>query len=395
MATVESITANDLLAGITEIEPLIREHSAEAEQARRLSLPVVEALKELGCFRMCRPRTRCGLEFDPVSAFRIIEELARIDSAVGWNVSIANACESFGGWLTEAASDAVYGSPDTVLAGSFFPPRKAVAVDGGYRLSGRSPFNSNCNNATVIIGLAHIYDGDKPRLGDDDMPITIVTFMPADEVTIVENWDTLGMCGTGSHDVQVEGLFLPEERTAVFVPIDTPNSAYNRPFHKMGTWSSVACNAVPALGVAQAAIDDLVALGSKVPAYTERSLRDRSVVQRDLAVAAGKLGAARAFLHTVFDEAWQDAVDGKTLDMPGRARCQLAISHAVTASAEAVDLVHGCVGATGIRNSERFQRYFRDVHVLTQHAYTCENRLESVGQVMFGLEPEWPFFQFS
>ncbi len=69
-------------------------------------------------------------------------------------------------------------------------------------------------------------------------------------------------------------------------------------------------------------------------------------------------------------------------------------SHAVIAAAEAVDLVHACIGATGIRNEHQFQKHFRDVHVITQHAFVCASRLESVGQVMLGVDPEWPFFQF-
>ena len=78
--------------------------------------------------------------------------------------------------------------------------------------------------------------------------------------------------------------------------------------------------------------------------------------------------------------------------MAQRAKCQLAASHAVTASAEAVDLVHACVGATGIRNAYPFQKYFRDIHVVTQHAYVCAGRFTAVGQVMMGLEADWPFF---
>ena len=77
-----------------------------------------------------------------------------------------------------------------------------------------------------------------------------------------------------------------------------------------------------------------------------------------------------------------------------RARCQLAASHAVLASAEAVDLVHAAAGSTGIRKEHGFQKQFRDTHVVTQHAFVSATRLEAVGQVMMGLEPDWPFFAF-
>jgi alkylation response protein AidB-like acyl-CoA dehydrogenase len=75
-------------------------------------------------------------------------------------------------------------------------------------------------------------------------------------------------------------------------------------------------------------------------------------------------------------------------------RFQLAATNAVLAAADAVDLVHAAAGATAIRREHAFQRYFRDAHVVTQHAFVCASRYESVGQILFGLEPEWGFFAF-
>ena len=150
----------------------------------------------------------------------------------------------------------------------------------------------------------------------------------------------------------------------------------------------------PALGVARAAIDDFIEMATKkTPMYTATPLRERSVVQLQVAEAEAKLGAARCFLFSVLDEMWQRAKDGESLDMSARARCQLASCHAVVAAAEAVDRVYLAAGASAIREEQPFQRYFRDVHVITQHAFTSPSRFEAVGQIMLGLEPDWPFFQ--
>ena len=77
----------------------------------------------------------------------MIEELSRIDSAAGWNIGIANSTEPFGAWYSDETTAEVFGSAQTVMAGSFFPPRRAIPVEGGYRLSGRCTFNSNCHAA--------------------------------------------------------------------------------------------------------------------------------------------------------------------------------------------------------------------------------------------------------
>ena len=125
--TVPSV--DDLLCQIREIEPLIRAESATAEHERQLSTSVADAVRGLGCYRMFRPRERGGFGFDPVSAFRIVEELSRIDSAAGWNVAIANGCEVFGAWLTNEATEEIFGPANTTLARRTLSAEKS----GSYR----------------------------------------------------------------------------------------------------------------------------------------------------------------------------------------------------------------------------------------------------------------------
>jgi alkylation response protein AidB-like acyl-CoA dehydrogenase len=246
-----------------------------------------------------------------------------------------------------------------------------------------------------MLGLALIYDGDEPRMSEAGAPEMLITLFPMHEAEIIDNWDTLGMRGTGSHDVNVEDIFVSVEHAVPFVPITEPSSAYSGPLHRLSVWPPVACNAVSALGIAQAAIDDFIGLaGKKTHAYTEKTLRDRSMVQYRLARAEAKLGSARAYFHAIFNEMWQHAADGGYLDMTQRTQCQLAASNAVMASAEAVDLIHSIAGTASIRKEHPFERYFRDVHVITQHAFVCESRLEAVGQIRLGLEPDWGFFHF-
>ena len=393
--TENRATVDEVLDRVAALEPMIRARSDEAEARRRLSPEVAEALTEAGCCRLFRPRSRSGLELDPVSAFRVIEEISRIDSAAGWNVTQPNALDCLGAWLSDPASEEIFASPDTVLAGSFFPPRRAVPADGGYRLSGRTTFNSYCHYATWIVGLAHIYDDGVERLDADGHPVTLLTFFPQEDAEIIDNWDTLGMRGTGSHDVRVDDLFVPAERAVVFEPLEEPAAAYGGPLHRLTIWPAIACDAVPALGIAQAAIDDFVDLArKKTPSYTTTTLKDRALVQLRYAKALARLESARAYLHETFESAWQRALEGRGPDLDDKAKLQLACSHVPNAAAKAVDLIHSLVGTAGIRNDKPFPRYFRDVHVMTQHAYVSESRFTAVGQVAFGLEPDWGFLYF-
>ena len=170
------------------------------------------------------------------------------------------------------------------------------------------------------------------------------------------------MCGTGSDDVVAEDVFVPDERCAVRAARESGNclsGSVSPVVHLAGGRGLVSV----ALGVARAAIDDFIAMAKKkTPMYTATPLRERSVVQLQVAEAEAKLAAARCFLFSVLDEMWQRAKEGESLDMSARARCQLASSHAVVAAAEAVDRVYLAAGASAIRDEQPFQRYFRDVH---------------------------------
>jgi alkylation response protein AidB-like acyl-CoA dehydrogenase len=209
----------------------------------------------------------------------------------------------------------------------------------------------------------------------------------------VENWRTLGMRGTGSHDVVMSDVFVPERHTTLLVPLDKPGAAYQGPLYRFTAWAAVAALSTVATGTARAAIDDLVELArKKSPAYTAKPLKDRSIVQAQIGRAEAALGAARAYLYQALQETWDEAVKGNLIDMPHKTKLQLAATHAVSAAAEAVNLVHAAAGTTGIREEHRFERYFRDAHTISQHGFISASRFESVGQLLLGVPVEWPFY---
>jgi indole-3-acetate monooxygenase len=268
-------------------------------------------------------------------------------------------------------------------------------VDGGYRLRGQWPFVSGSHDGHWFLFLPQIMDGGQPLLNDQSSPIQRFMFLPADKATILDTWHTLGMRGTGSDDVVVSDLFIPERHTALLAPLEKPGTAYQGPLYRLTIWVPIALLAPPALGLARAAIDDLIALArTKTPSYTGSSLGQRPVVQRQVAEAEATLGAGRAYLYTTFQENWDAAVQGAELTLDRKLKMQLATTHAIVCAAKAVELVHAAAGTSSIRNEYQFQKYFRDVHTITQHAFASASRYESVGALMLGAESDWGFFAF-
>ena len=388
MASISS-----LLDSVRRIEPVIRAHAADAERERRLPDAVADAMRACGLYRMWRPRTFGGLEVDPITTFQVLEEVSRIDSAAGWNLQLASAVDAFGAWFPDDGAQEIFGQPDTTFAAGFFPPRRAVSVDGGYRVTGQTPFASGAHQAQWFMGLAQIIDDDTPRLAADGTPVTLMTMCPANEAAIVDTWRTLGMRGTGSHDVLMTDVFVPSRHAAVLAPLEQPGTAYEGPLYRLTVWAAIAVLATVPLGIARAAIDDLLELaGRKTPSYLATPLRDRVTVQALTGEAEATLGAGRAYLYEALREVWDKALQGQLIDMPGKMKLQLAATHAAAAAARAVDLVQVAAGTTGIRDEYRFQRHFRDVHTITQHAYISASRYESGGQYFLDVPIEWPFY---
>ncbi len=387
-------SAAQILESVRKVEPLLREHAAEAEQRRRLSDPVVSALKQEGLYRMWRPRALGGMELDPMTACHAVEELSYIDSAAGWNVQISNAVELFGPMFPDDGARDIYGDPDGIVAGGLNPPYNAVPAPGGYRLTGRAPFLSGADHAKWFFGLSVVIEGGAPRMGPNGAPVVLIHACPASEAKIIDTWHTMGMRGTGSQDAEATDVFVPERWTTPLAPLGKPGSAYEGALYRLTIWPLVAALAAPPIGVARAAVDALIELASKkTPAYTGKTLRDRAVAQAQAAQAKALVGAARAYLNDALRDAWETALAGERPGKEQKIAIQLASTHAVLASAQAVDLVHAAAGATGFRD-ERFHRHFRDAHVMTQHAFVNASRYESVGQLLFGLDSDWPFFAF-
>lgn len=391
-----SAPATSLLEKVNAIAPIIRANAADAERERQLSKPTVQAMLDAGLYRMCVPRALGGLETDAVTALRVLEEVSRLDSAAGWNLMIAQGSVIFTAWFPgETAREIYLLHQEAIVCGALSPPGRAMPGEGGYRVTGRWPFASGCNHATWFVGSAFIYDQDKdkPRVDENGNPIMLMFAFPKADVTMLDTWRTVGMRGTGSHDFTVKDVFVPELRSATVAPLKHVPPAHDVPLVRMTLWFVASIIGAPALGTARAAIDALIELANKkTPNYTRSPLAERSVAQVQVARAEALLGSARAYLYESVRDAWDMASQGHFLTLKEKMAIQLAVCQTMSASAEAVDLVHQAAGTTAIREGLPFERYFRDAHVMTQHAFGSLSRFESVGKLMFGLETDWPFF---
>ena len=381
--------SENVVEAAAALGPLLRELSAEHERERRLSAAAIDALRGAGIFRMGIPRALGGLESDPLTTLRVIEELAVADGATGWCANIYLGTSTTSGLIAADAARAMFPpGADTIIAGAFAPKGRAEIVEGGYRVSGRWPFASGCEHCDWLVGGCTVFEGEKPRMLRESVPDMQLLIFPRADAEIIDTWDVAGLRGTGSHDIAVRDLVVPRERA---VPLSSMNDARGQhgPLYTFPTIGLLAAQvaSVP-LGIARRAIDELVALASeKTPVGASSTLVRRPLTHDKVARAEAELRSGRAFLFETVSEVWDHVVAGDKATLRQRAMLRLASAHATTAAVRATDLAYDLGGGTSLYASSALQRQFRDVHAVTQHILASDSNYEWMGRVLLGLDP--------
>ncbi|RKH13843.1 hydrolase [Corallococcus sp. CA053C] len=379
-------SVHPLLATAQALFPRLSARSDEIESARRLPPDLAAELAREGFFRMMLPESLGGLELPPAVSFQIIEAVAKADGATGWCVMIGASTALTSAWLPEAAAQAVFGAPDAITGGMAAPFGRAERVEGGYRVTGRWSWVSGGQHCQWLVGGAVVTEGGQPRMGPTGLPETRLCFFPAGSVVLHDTWFASGLCGTGSGDMEVKDLFVPEAYAfSLFSPRRVTSPLYGFPFGLLG----MGIPAV-ALGIARRAIDEFITLShQKTLVLERRQLAARPAAQEAVAVAEATVRSARAFVLEALHNLYAESTRGP-VSLSARAELRLAMTHATRSAARAVDGMYEAAGGSAVYRSSPLQRCFRDVHVATQHAYVAPPTLELIGGLLLGLDVPAP-----
>ena len=371
-----------VLAAVRRLVPLIVARSDEIERGRRLPPDLVTDLREAGCFRMLVPRRLGGAQADLAEHLEVLRELARADGSVGWTVMIGSSAPVVLGKLPLATLEMMYaGGPDVVGAGTFNPTGTATVVESGFRASGRWAFASGCQHADWFIAHCIVDDGSMP-------PLRMMA-LPASYVDIVDTWTVSGLCGTGSHDFVLDGVFVPEDHTfTVFQPGGLEGALGRIPEL---LYSALAIASV-AVGIAQGALADITTLATtKVPMFADGMLASNPLFRYRLAEANTHLRAAKALLDADVAHTWQIATSAEEFTPERRARIRSTAVWATRTAAQVVDVAYTAGGGTALYSTSPLQRRLRDVHAVTQHFVVKQDTLTVAGAVFAGQDVDLTF----
>ena len=383
----------ELVAAARRLRPQIRAQAAWIDAERRLPDQLVQAIAAAGLFRLTAPRDEGGADAGLATALRVIEEVARADGSTGWCVAMGINTIRHGAQFSPAVRHELFHSdPVGVSSGSANSRGTAEATDGGFIVNGHWLFASGCTHASTLHGACRVLEDGAPRLLPNGVPEErMVYFSPKSVVDIIDTWDTSGLRGTGSHDIVVRGLYVPEERT--FLKAErrarVSGAVTEIPAFDIAGLS-FAC---VGLGIARAAIDELVDLAqTKLPRAGDGVLRDRAFVQGLVGEAEATLRSARALLFETVEDLQGRADSGAPIGPEQRALTRLAMTHAAAASTRAAAMMSTAAGTTSIYRTSPLERYARDAEAVTRHFQLQPVNYEAVGRTVLGLESSSPLF---
>jgi 3-hydroxy-9,10-secoandrosta-1,3,5(10)-triene-9,17-dione monooxygenase len=354
-----------------EAVPVLRERAQAAEAARMLIRENEQFLHETGLFRFHQPRAFGGMELPFVAVVDIPAELARGCPSTAWNVGNL-ACHHWilGYYAPETQREVWDANPDALIASSIaLAAGRGRRADGGFLVSGRWPFSSGVDNSEWNMLAVTVY-GDDGRTPVDWR----LCLVPKSDYEILDTWDAVGMVATGSKDVAVADLFVPERRALALERCrggagHPGGAAGPGPLYRMPI---VAASSHPlagaALGAAEGAYEHvLAAMAGRTGTYTGAKVADFQAVQIKLARARCLVDSARHLLRQSAIAFQASAERDEVPDLAEKLRFRAHSAFAVNQAREAVETLWSCYGAQGLYRRDPLQRFLRDVLAISQH----------------------------
>ncbi|MCX6401407.1 MAG: flavin-dependent monooxygenase [Propionibacteriales bacterium] len=378
---------NAVVAGVRDLLPTIRERAEEGERLRVIPDASIKEMEETGFFRLLQPKRYGGFEADPIAFYTCVRDLASADGATGWVSSVVGVHPWQIGLFADEAQQAVWGEDQSVrVSSSYAPTGKAVLTEGGFTLSGKWSFSSGSDHCSWVLLGGLVFN-------EDGQIVDFRTFMiPRDKYQIVDVWNVVGLRGTGSNDIVVDDVFVPEaftlsmgETGACRGPGQAVNTSdlYKLPFHSIFT-STIA---TPIIGMAKGAYADHVEMQQKRvrAAYLgEKASLDPFAAVR-IARSSSEIDAAWALLVSNIREEQAYVARGEQIPLELRLRVRRDQVLGTSRAIEAIDSLFEASGGRALAEGTYLQRAWRDAHAGRVHAANDPERaLQMYGAQQFG-----------
>jgi len=376
-----------VLDGVRDLLPTFRSRADEAERLRVVPDASIKELSETGFFKLLQPERYDGLEADPETFYTAVKEIAGACGSTAWVSSVVGVHPWQVALFPDEAQQAVWGTDtDTRLSSSYAPTGKAQQVEGGFQLSGRWSFSSGCDHCQWVLlgGLVFNADGNV---------VDFRTFMiPRSDYRIEDVWHTVGLRGTGSNDIVVEDVFVPEAFTLsmsdtgrCFGPGQEVNTSnlYKLPFHSIFTMTI----STPLIGMAYGAYAEHVEMQRKRvrAAYLAEKTANDPYASVRIARASNEIDSAWVLQMHNLRELQACVERGEKIPLELRLRVRRDQVIASERAIRAIDTMFESSGGRALTEGTYLQRAWRDAHAGRVHAANDPERaLSMYGSLEFG-----------
>ena len=368
----------DLRARAREMIPNLRGRAQETEERRRIGERTAQSFRDAGFFRVLQPSRYGGFEMDYGTHMRLAIEIGQGCASSAWVLAVLASHSWILGMFPPKAQDEIWAAePDALIATSFLPIEpKVEKVDDGLALTGRWKFSSGvdlCRWAILMV------------------PDATFAVIPLAEARIEDTWYASGLAGTGSNDIVVEKLFVPEHRVLGIDRLKggpTPGSAVNPGYlYRIPLFAAFPFTLIgPTLGAARGALETVVEGLAARKSVAQVRLAEQQSVQLRIARVAAQIDTAEASVLHLLETHNRDARASKIPSPLERVRCRLNLGFAADLCVQAMENLLPLLGGRGLIATDPVQRAWRDVHAVAQHvAMVWDVQASLYGPVRLGL----------
>jgi resorcinol 4-hydroxylase (FADH2) len=382
----------ELVSRAREIAVVARERAQETEAARRVGADMVERMHAADLFRVLQPQAYGGFEYGFEVFAQVEAALASGCGSTGWVYGLLASHQWLLACFAKEAQDEVWRDPNALAAGTYAPVAQAETVEGGYRVTGSGGFASGCDNAQWQFLGGMIPQGEGP-------PRPGFFLLRTADITIDDDWRTMGLAGTGSKRIVAQRAFVPLHRAVAFAELADATApgmrAHPNPLYKQSFLAVLPVTIVsPVLGMAEGALslfvdDAKVRVTRGAVAGGRRQMADLTTVQLRVAEASACIDAARLMMFRDLAEAAALVARGEPIGIDMRLRNRRDQAFCVRLLVQAIDALFLAAGGQGLFLDQPLQRFWRDAHAATSHiSLNWDSTGSMFGQYLLGLPPQ-------
>ncbi|MGW4525491.1 acyl-CoA dehydrogenase family protein [Amycolatopsis sp. NPDC004378] len=385
----ERPTAEQVLARIADLRPLLAKNAAQGEADRRVVEESIAALTDAGAFKIAQPRRYGGYGLPVRAMLDVSAAVGEADGGTAWVVALSNVCGWLAGLFSPQAQDDVWGAnPDAKVSGVLSPTAETTKVDGGWRVTGRWYYNSGSWHADWAALGVPLTD-ERGEVVDQGTAL-----LPRTDLGFEDTWFVAGMRSSGSNCLIADDVFVPAHRVLSVPPAIGGQYANGEPEEDLFRAALVPVLTLvlagPQLGLGRKALQIVREKAARKPiSYTNYATQADSVAfQLQLAEAAMRIDTAHLHAYRAADDIDAGSA-GAYPDLEARARTRADTGWAVENITRAIDILLSAHGAGSFAEVNPLQRIWRDSAVAARHAIVLPAvNYEVYGKALLGRDDQ-------